>query len=314
MEKREGIVLRIEKISPNDGSGLRTVVFLKGCPLRCQWCSTPESQSIQPEWFYKQAKCRRCARCIEVCPQKALSVSGDGRSIFRDKEKCIGCLRCAKVCYSRAMGVYGKTMTVEQVMREIRKESLFYFFSGGGVTLSGGDILLQADFARAVLRECREESINTAAELDMYGAYENVQKVMAYLDSAFVDIKLMDPMMHKRRTGADNRSILENIRRVSRDFPDVPLHIRVPFIPAVNDSRENMMATVEFCKDLPTCVSLEFLPYHRLGAAVYQYLGRPYSLLETPAMTPEEALRRTAFLSDLDLPFTVQVSGQAMGK
>ncbi|MGL6201797.1 MAG: glycyl-radical enzyme activating protein [Lachnospiraceae bacterium] len=183
----QGTVLRIERISPSDGQGLRTVVYFKGCPLRCAWCSTPESQSSQPEWFYKQAKCQQCAACIMACPQSALSFSES--AVIRDKSKCINCFKCASACLSHAIGIYGKTMTVDQVMREIRKDTLFYFYSEGGVTLSGGDVLVQADFAREILKACQEDCISTTAELDMYGSYKNVKKVLEYLDSYFVDIK-----------------------------------------------------------------------------------------------------------------------------
>lgn len=196
---KQGTVLRIEKISPNDGQGLRTVVFLKGCPLRCAWCSTPESQSIRPELFYKQSKCLHCARCIRACPQGALSVSDDRRAVVRDRSRCTGCFHCAEVCPVHATGIYGQQMTVEQVMEEVRKESLFYFFSDGGVTLSGGDVLVQADFACEILRACKEDSLHTMAEPDMFGPYEPARRVIALLDGYYTDIKLMDP-------GAQNRT------------------------------------------------------------------------------------------------------------
>ena len=305
---KQGTVLRIEKISPNDGQGLRTVVFLKGCPLRCRWCSTPESQSAKPELFYKQAKCVHCGRCIMSCPQHALSVSADRRAVVRDRGRCVQCFRCAEVCLTEATGLYGKTMTVQEVMREIRKESLFYFFSGGGVTLSGGDVLLQAEFAAEILRQCKEECLNTTAELDMFGSYEKVRMVIEQLDSYYADIKLMDPEAHRKWTGQSNETILRNIRQASEEFPDTPLHARVPLIPGVNDSKENILATAEFCRTLPSCRELEFLPYHRLGSATYDYLDRPYEFRDMepmPAETAEEAIR---VLDRASLPFEVRVA------
>lgn len=305
-----GTVLRIEKISPNDGHGLRTVVFFKGCPLHCAWCSTPESQRMQPELFYKQAKCLHCARCIKGCPQHALSVSADRTSVIRDASQCIGCFHCAEICPAHAIGVYGEEMTVEQVMREIRKERMFYFFSGGGVTLSGGDVLQQADFARAILKECKEECIHTMAEMDMFGFYENVRKVVEYLDGYYVDIKCMDTDIHRRWTGVDNKSILQNIRRASCDFPDKPMHVRVPLIPGVNDSAANLQATADFCKTLPSCVELELLPFHRLGSATYQYLGRNYAFAGTERMHPEQAEQTARKVLNDEYPFVVTVSGK----
>lgn len=307
-----GTILRIERISPNDGNGLRTVVFFKGCPLHCAWCSTPESQSARLEWYYKQIKCRHCGRCVQACPQKALSVSADGTAVIRDQARCVNCFHCAEICPAQAIGVYGREMTVEEIMKEIRKDQLFYFHSGGGVTISGGDVLLQSEFASELLQACREECIHTMAELDMYGPYENVMRIMPYLCSCFTDIKHMDPAMHRRWTGVDNFSVLENIRRASLDFPQVALHARLPLIPGVNDSRENILATAEYCKTLPSCQTLEFLPYHRLGTASYQYLDRPYQFEGLPALSQEEAVEKVAFLTAGQYPFAIRVAGKVL--
>lgn len=208
------------------------------------------------------------------------------------------------------MGVYGKTMTVEQVMREIRKDSLFYFYSGGGVTLSGGDILLQAGFAGGILRECRDDCIHTTAELDMFGGYENVRAVMEFLGACFVDVKLMDPTEHRRWTGVDNASILANTLRASGDFPRTPMTVRVPLVPGVNDSRANIEATADFCAKLKSCVTLEFLPYHRLGDSAYRYLARDYECAHLPPMTHEQARQRVDFLTERNSSFAIMISGK----
>lgn len=309
---KSGKILRIEKISPHDGSGLRTVVFLKGCPLRCAWCSTPESHAQNPELFYKKAKCGRCGHCIQRCPQKALSFSGDGSAIIRNRKICIECFQCAEVCPRHALGVYGQIMTVEQVMEEIRKESLFYFFSKGGVTLSGGDVLCQVEFACEILKSCREECINTSAELDLYGPYENVENILRYLDSYYVDLKLIDGDRHKKWTGCDNHSILRNLLKSSVDFPQKPLYVRVPLIPGINDNEENIRETVAFCKRLLNCRSLEFLPYHRLGVSTYQYICRAYAFPDLEAMTDREAVQRICRFIPEKLPFKVLVSGKQL--
>ena len=309
----KGTVLRIERISPNDGNGLRTVVFLKGCALHCAWCSTPESQKCAPEWSYRQAKCIHCSKCIRECPAGALSPSEDLRALVRDRDKCVNCFRCAEVCLTRAIDIYGKTMTVDEIVRDIRKDSLFYFHSKGGVTVSGGDILLQADFAAALLSECREECLDTAAEMDMFGPYENVKKILPHLCSCFVDIKHMDPVLHRKWTGVDNGSILANIRRASEEFPKVPLHARVPLVPGVNDDRDNLEATARFCAQLTGCRTLEFLPFHRLGAAAYQYTGRKYHFAGLEAMSFDEAFSRVGFLAEKEWPFTIKIAGRKIG-
>lgn len=302
----QGTVLRIEKISKNDGQGLRTVVFLKGCPLRCAWCSTPESQSPKPELFYKQNRCLHCAKCIQSCPAQALSISPDRTAVVRDRTKCTQCFRCVAVCPNKSTGLYGKSMTVEQVMQEVRKETMFYFFSSGGVTLSGGDVLLQAEFARALLMACKEECIHTMAELDMFGAYENIAKIMPYLDGYYVDIKHMDDAAHKKWTGVSNQTILENIQKAATDFPKKPLHVRIPLIPSSNDTAENIQATIAFCTQLPSCKTLEFLPYHRLGTATYGYLGRKYDLEHLLPVDAQAAAQRLAHMLPEGLPFAVK--------
>lgn len=308
----QGTVLRIERISPQDGQGLRTVVFLKGCPLRCAWCSTPESQSPTPEWFYKEAKCQHCSNCIAACPRAVLSFSPDGEKLLRDKDRCDNCFLCASACVPGAIGVYGKTMTVDEVMKEIRKDSLFYFYSRGGITLSGGDILLQSRFAAEILAACREDCIHTNAELDMFGKYENVADIMQFLDTCFIDIKLMDTAAHLRWTGVENTTILANTLLASADFPRTSMTVRVPLIPEITDSRQNVEATAEFCATLTNCEALEFLPYHRLGDAAYRSLARSYECTRIPPLSHEEAHRRIAFLAERKLPFALKISGKSI--
>ena len=194
-------ILRIEHTSIADGEGMRTVVFFKGCPLRCAWCSTPESHRTSREVYYKKERCVGCRRCLAACTHGALSVSPATGAIRRDPQKCAGCLACADACLYGAMRVYGKEMTVGEVMREIEKDQVFYFHSGGGVTLSGGDVLLWADFAEELLRECEESAIDTAAELDLFGPREAVEHIIPLLSHFFVDLKLMDPKAQQDHSG-----------------------------------------------------------------------------------------------------------------
>lgn len=313
-----GRILRIEKISPNDGQGLRTVVFLKGCPLRCGWCSTPESQKKAFELYYRPAKCAFCGKCVEACPQKALKKGSDRIILDGCKEDCSDCLLCARVCPTGALGVYGMEMTVEQVMKQILKDEVFYFHSGGGVTLSGGDVLLQAEFAAALLKECRDNGIHTMAELDMYGDFSKVEMLLPYLNGLYIDIKHMDPLEHQRWTGVDNKTILENINKTAAYFKARHLkkavHFRIPLIWDVNDSEENIIRTAQFCAETGVCEELEFLPYHRLGESTYEYLGRAYAFAGKPKMTFEDACEKARVLRGRKLPFPVKISGKEMIK
>ena len=309
--KQTGKILRIEKISLNDGPGMRTVVFFKGCPLRCAWCSTPESQKCAPEVYYQPQKCVRCGKCVEACTHDALSVNADTGLIERDYTKCVNCFDCVKACLPKAQGTYGQDMTVKQVMKYIHRDEVFFFHSGGGVTLSGGDILMQADFAQSILKECWDSGIHTMAELDLFGAYENVAKLLPYLNAFYVDLKLMDPEAHKKWTGQSNETILANLRRAAEECNSNAFHVRVPLIWDVNDSEENILQTAEFCRTLPNCAELEFLPYHRLGQATYGYLGRDYPFADKNAMSVDEAEEKLHCLVGKQFPFPVRISGNA---
>lgn len=232
---KQGTVLRIEKTSIYDGAGLRTVVYLKGCPLRCLWCSTPESQS----------------KIIEKG--------------------------------------FGQLMTTDQVMEEVEKDSVFFFHSGGGVTISGGEALVQADFVREILKRSQLSGINTTLETSFYVNYQEIRKVAPYLNSIYVDIKSFDNDQHRTWTGVSNKTILANIKKFSAEFPECPLHIRMPVIPTVNFDKTDILKIAQFVAPLKSVVDFELLPYHRYGLQSYQQLGIDYGLKEinTPG---EEAM------------------------
>ncbi len=292
-----GNILRIERASIHDGSGLRTVVFFKGCPLNCSWCSTPESKHFEYEKGFAKELCLACGRCIEACPNDAISLSQDNRAVVTDRNLCDNCFSCADVCPSHAVKPYGTRMTVSAVMDEVRKDEIFFYHSGGGVTLSGGEPISQSSFAAALLEESKKLGINTTVESCLYGHFNSVEKLLPWLDTIYVDIKQMDGVIHREWTGQDNQLILDNLVEIDRSDSSPTIIVRVPLVPGFNDGDENLLATLQYCKGLSNLKSLEILPYHRLGIDTYRYLEQNYSQCSDIAPpTVERLSERIAFL------------------
>ena len=296
--REQGHILRIEKSSIHDGAGLRSVVFFKGCPMQCAWCSTPESQRFEPEIGFDLSKCAHCGACASACPKGALAFDKTP-SVRRDL--CNGCFACADACQKRAIKKYGETLGVKEIVREVSKDEVFYFHSGGGVTLSGGEPCAQADFAAELLRELKKHNIHTSVETALCVPWENVETLLPYIDCVLADIKHMNSEQHKRWTGIDNSLVLNNIRRLdSSDFP-VSLIVRIPLIPGVNDTDENLKAVAALARELTKKLqAIELLPYHRLGLNTYKMLGRPYQLESTAVSLREHIDERANFLRSCD--------------
>lgn len=280
----KGIIVNIERFAVHDGPGIRTVIFMKGCPLRCQWCSTPESQTTSLEMGYFVNKCLRCAKCAEVCPLKAITVSSSGE-ILTDRLLCDDCGKCVEVCTTGARKMVGREMTVEQIVAEVEKDSIFYWNSGGGITLSGGEPTMQPKFSLEILRACKERGIHTAMETCGYVEWDILDEMLKYLDLVYFDIKHVLSEEHERLTGKRNGLILENCRKIVANYPDVELIIRIPVIPGHNDSDENIENTAKFVHRLEKAVRLELLPYHNFGVHMYRVLLRAYPLqnIEPPS-------------------------------
>jgi pyruvate formate lyase activating enzyme len=285
----KGNVLRFERTSIYDGQGLRTVLYLKGCPLNYLWCSTPESQKFNPELGCSRERCDGCGKCISVCPSEALSYDKDNK-IEIDREKCTACFKCVDICPTNALISYGRSMTVEEVVREFSKDEIFYFHSNGGVTLSGGEVLMQPDFVRDILKECKMLGINTAIETCLISDYDSIQKILPWVDTIFIDIKMMDEIDHKRYVGSDNKGILEKIVLIDKSEYDLEMIIRIPLIPGINDSAFNMNMTGTFCSSLEKLKEIELLPYHRFGTETYSNLSKDYLLGDLKPPTEESLM------------------------
>lgn len=309
----KGSVLRIERSSIHDGQGLRTVLFLKGCSLRCQWCSTPESFRSQPEMGFLAARCRGRGVCMESCPEEALSPSADGKSVLIDFSKCTHCFICVQQCPQGAFKKYGSLLSVEEVVQEICKDEIFFFHSGGGLTISGGECLQQADFVATVLKQCRERGIHTAIETSLHIPYGNIEKVLPWLNTLYVDIKHMESTSHKHWVGADNLLILANLKKIDQSGYPLEIYVRIPIIPGVNDSDANLVKTAAFCRSIAKLKEIELLPYHRLGSETYRNLGLTYPLQDLAVPSPERIQERADFLSRQKPGVMIRVGGGFAG-
>lgn len=262
-----GLVFNIQRFSIHDGPGIRTTVFFKGCPLRCFWCQNPESQSYRPEILLDRRKCTRCGACSALCPSGAVRLE-EGRAAF-DRRLCQGCGRCAAACPNEARSLSGRSMTVDEVMREVLKDRKFYENSGGGVTLSGGEPLAQPDFAQDLFRACKAADLHTTLDTCGQAPWPDVEKVLACTDLVLLDIKHLDPARHREATGQDNRLILQNAKRISATQP---VRIRVPLIPGFNDSPGAVGEIGAFAAEALGCRDVDLLPYNRMGEVKFDFL------------------------------------------
>ena len=287
-KEMKGLIYDIQRFAIHDGPGIRTLVYMKGCPIKCLWCSSPHTQKPSPEILHAENNCKKCGRCVAICPSHAISLSEkDGIKINR--KLCTNCGECAEICLNNALEHIGNHVTVEELFKEIRKDSPFYRRSNGGVTVGGGESTMQSYFVTAFLKRCKQSYIHTAIETCGYVKWEQLEKLLEYLDLIYLDIKHMDPIEHKHLTGVSNEIILENARKASKLCPMI---IRIPIVPGYNDSDENILNTAIFASKLGKYFKrIELLPYHKFGTQTYSKLGREYKLTDVEPPNDDQMKR-----------------------
>jgi pyruvate formate lyase activating enzyme len=287
-----GIVTNVQRFSIHDGPGIRTTVFFKGCNLRCFWCHNPETLHREPELQVFPERCIGCGACLEQCEQQA-HVVVDGHRTFH-RERCIACGRCAETCYAECLVLVGEVRSVDEVVEEVLRDRPFYERSGGGITLSGGEPLLQLDFARDILARCKREGLHTAIETAANLPWRRIASILPLTDLVMVDIKLADSEAHRAATGVGNQRILENATRLGAQ--GTPLIVRTPVVPGVNAHADQITPIAAFVAGLPNLLYYELLPFHPMASGKYRSLGMDYRAegLESPGKEQMEALAEAA--------------------
>lgn len=279
-------ITNIQKFSIHDGDGIRTTVFFKGCPLKCEWCHNPETQKFEKEMQVDREKCTGCGACAAVCPNGAIHME-EGRPIL-DAEACVFCGKCTRFCPMGAREVIGQEYTVKELVKELMKDQMFYEESGGGVTLSGGEVMsMDMDYLLAVAKELKRQDVTLTIDTCGFVPYEKFQELLPYVNTFLYDVKVMDPELHKKYMGTDNALILENLVRLAKD--GARIYIRIPTVKEVNGNEENMKETIAFLQEHdihPAQINL--LPYHDTGSGKYRKLDMEYKGTDLHAPDKEE--------------------------
>jgi pyruvate formate lyase activating enzyme len=297
-KESHGLVFDIQRYSIKDGPGLRVLVFFKGCPLRCLWCSNPESQSSQTEILYDEDRCQGCGQCVLACQTKSLS-QGLGGKVCHDNLNCRYCGGCIDACPSKARKWAGRPITVAGIMREVERDLPFFRRSGGGVTLGGGEPLSQPDFGEGILKACKEQNIHTSIETCGYAPWEVLKRLANYTDLFFYDLKQIDPGIHKQWTGVSNQVILRNLKQLATTHSQIV--VRYPLIPKANDSDLDILALIKYIRKIKTIQRIEISPYHRYGELKYALLSREYPMKGVQTLPEKRIDEVVALIRSQDL-------------
>lgn len=286
--KKTATVFNIQRFSLDDGPGIRTTVFLKGCNLHCRWCHNPESISGKQNYLFLEDQCMQCGACAAVCRAQVHTIK-DGRH-FVDRSKCKACLACVAACPAGALSKSGETRSVEEILQVILRDKDYYETSGGGVTFSGGEPMLQVDFLEQMLMRCKEAGLHTAVDTAGNVEFTALKRILPYVDLFLFDVKMADSEKHKQATGVGNERILENLKRLGEH--GVRIWVRTPVIASVH-TREDLEAIAKLLQEVQGIERAELLPYHKYGVKKYEQLGMPYTLGEdTPDEQTMEAYRK----------------------
>lgn len=280
-----GVISGIERFAVHDGPGIRALIFMKGCPLRCLWCSSPHTQKCTPELLYDIRKCLRCSRCVEACAAQALTLSPEP-GVCVDTDLCSCCGKCTASCPGKALELVGQQVTPDELFKEVNRDRAYFRRSKGGVTVGGGEPTVHADFVAEFLSICKRQLIHTAVETCAFADQAKLDQILEHVDLVYMDIKHIDDTRHREITGVPNKSILKNIRRAAEVRP---LILRVPVVPGCNDTIDNIQATAEFASSLgKNFLRIELLPYHKFGTHNYIRMGRDYLLNDIEPPIPEQ--------------------------
>ena len=304
--ERKAFIFNKQKYNMYDGPGVRTLVFFKGCPLRCKWCSNPEGLERKYQIMFKPTTCVSCGSCVPVCPQKIHSISSSGEHIIDRSIDCIGCGQCVEACIPDALKVSGEQVPISELLEYVEQDRAFYDQSGGGVTLGGGEVTAQPEAAINLLQSCKQEGLHTAIETCGYTKKETILRFAEYVDLFLFDLKHIDPDRHFELTGVRNEMILENLEELIMKRNHVK--IRMPMLKGINDSEAEIRGVIEFLKpfrEFKNFEGIDLLPYHKLGVNKYVQLGMDYPIEGDPSLDDADLDRIEGWIREYDFPVSV---------